>query len=160
MTYINSQTLRQAIREKRFTSHTSGEAPGFVQANLVILRKDWAWDFFQQRHDLIRVILFELLNDEDQLDMVYKFFDSILVEHLPTEITDRLNDQSVTLGLASFFYGLVPFLMTIAIGDQWAQHYQIPPENLKHHFVIVFNRLFIRHIMDVLNEGSPPVSER
>ncbi len=113
---------------------------------------EWAWEFLQERHDLIRVILFELLNDEDQLDMIYKFFDSILVEYLPPELTDRNNDQAILLGLTSFFYGLLPFLMVIAIGNQWAAHYQIPEKDLKSHFIVSFNRLFAHHLMDVLRD--------
>lgn len=38
--------LRQAIRRGEFTSHTSGYCSGFVQANLVILPKSWADEFF------------------------------------------------------------------------------------------------------------------
>jgi uncharacterized protein YcsI (UPF0317 family) len=39
--------LRGAIRAGRFRGHTSGLAPGFVQANIVILPRDWAYDFLQ-----------------------------------------------------------------------------------------------------------------
>ncbi len=44
--------LRGLIRNGEFKGHTSGYAKGFVQANLVILQKDWAFDFllFAQRN--------------------------------------------------------------------------------------------------------------
>lgn len=44
--------LRAAARAGEFTGHTSGYAPGYVQTNLVILPRDWAWDFllFAQRN--------------------------------------------------------------------------------------------------------------
>lgn len=112
---------------------------------------EWGWDYLYDRHDLIRVILFELLDDEDQLDFIYKYFDSILLEYLPESVKERTSDQAILMALASFFYGLLPFLMVIAIGDQWAGHYQISMDHLKNHFVTAFNRLYVRHIMDVLN---------
>lgn len=37
--------LRYAARTGAFTSHTAGVAPGYIQANLVILPQDWAEDF-------------------------------------------------------------------------------------------------------------------
>ena len=126
----------------------------------LFLLADWAWEFLQERQELIRVILFELLNDQDQLDLIYKFFDSILVERLPASLVDRRNEQSLLIGLTAFFYGLLPFLMVIAIGDQWAEHYQLPPEGLKQHFVAAFNRLFARHLMDVLDTENESTDER
>jgi uncharacterized protein YcsI (UPF0317 family) len=44
--------VRQACRSGGFTGPTPGLAMGFVQANLVILPRDWAWDFllFCQRN--------------------------------------------------------------------------------------------------------------
>jgi uncharacterized protein YcsI (UPF0317 family) len=44
--------LRKEARKGTFSSHTNGLAPGYVQANLVILSSDWAYDFllFAQRN--------------------------------------------------------------------------------------------------------------
>lgn len=39
--------LRQLIRAGRYRGHTSGLARGHVQANIVILTRDWAYDFLQ-----------------------------------------------------------------------------------------------------------------
>lgn len=52
MNYQTGKELRQAIRNKNFLEPTSGYATDYVQANLVILPKDWAWDFllFAQRN--------------------------------------------------------------------------------------------------------------
>lgn len=51
-TDITPYELRQKIRSGEFTDNTSGLCSGFVQANLVILPKDWAQDFllFCQRN--------------------------------------------------------------------------------------------------------------
>jgi uncharacterized protein YcsI (UPF0317 family) len=45
-------TVRAACRRGKFTGHTAGLAPGFVQANLCIVPKDYATDFaaFCQRN--------------------------------------------------------------------------------------------------------------
>ena len=42
---ISLPELRQLIRSNQFTDSTSGLAPGYLQANLVILPSDWATDF-------------------------------------------------------------------------------------------------------------------
>ncbi|MYE58900.1 MAG: hypothetical protein F4X35_04875, partial [Alphaproteobacteria bacterium] len=42
--------MRKAIRTGRFDRVTFGRAPGFVQANLVILPADWAGDFLRYCH--------------------------------------------------------------------------------------------------------------
>ncbi len=49
---IHPRDLRRDIREGRLTGPTAGLAPGYVQANLVILRKRYAFDFllFCQRN--------------------------------------------------------------------------------------------------------------
>ena len=39
--------LRQLIRDKRITCHTSGMAAGYAQANLVILPNEYADDFME-----------------------------------------------------------------------------------------------------------------
>lgn len=50
--YATGLDLRMAARTGEFTGHTNGEAPGAVQANLVVLPRDWAYDFlvFAQRN--------------------------------------------------------------------------------------------------------------
>ncbi|RTZ93172.1 MAG: putative hydro-lyase [Deltaproteobacteria bacterium] len=48
----NPDEIRREIREGRYTKPTAGLAPGYVQANLVILKKAYAFDFllFCQRN--------------------------------------------------------------------------------------------------------------
>jgi len=50
--YSQPQLLRQAAREGRFKEATSGHAPGFLQANLMIVPQAYAFDFllFCQRN--------------------------------------------------------------------------------------------------------------
>lgn len=49
---VTGQQVRQACRESAWTGPTAGLAAGYVQANLVILPSDWAFDFllFCQRN--------------------------------------------------------------------------------------------------------------
>lgn len=49
---LNPVELRHLIRQGKYTGNTSGLAPGYTQANLVILPKDLAYDFllFTQRN--------------------------------------------------------------------------------------------------------------
>ena len=44
--------MREEIRSGRFTDQTSGSCPGYAQANLVVLPKEYAYDFllFAQRN--------------------------------------------------------------------------------------------------------------
>ncbi len=50
--YKTGKDIRNAIRKEEWTSSTSGQAGGCVQANLCILPGDWAYDFllFAQRN--------------------------------------------------------------------------------------------------------------
>jgi len=50
--YLTGFDVRTACRAGQWTGPTAGFAPGFAQANLVILPRDWAWDFllFCQRN--------------------------------------------------------------------------------------------------------------
>jgi len=52
MMSLSPREVRQAVREGRWAGPTAGMAPRFVQANLVILPRDWAFDFllFCQRN--------------------------------------------------------------------------------------------------------------
>ena len=47
MAYQNPSELRQAIRSSQFTLPTSGQCPGYIQANMVILSKSVAEKFLQ-----------------------------------------------------------------------------------------------------------------
>jgi uncharacterized protein YcsI (UPF0317 family) len=51
-TFKTGEEVRLACREGKWQKQTSGLAYGYVQANLVILDKEWAWDFlvFAQRN--------------------------------------------------------------------------------------------------------------
>jgi uncharacterized protein YcsI (UPF0317 family) len=44
---LSPAELRRQARSGRFTSNTSGHAPGFVQCNLVVLPDAWAGDFLR-----------------------------------------------------------------------------------------------------------------
>ena len=44
--YKTGLELRLAARAKRFTGPTAGHCTGYVQANLAVLPRDWAFDFF------------------------------------------------------------------------------------------------------------------
>lgn len=46
MSYDNPQEVRELIRRGELSRPTCGLAPGYTQANLVILPKDYAFDFF------------------------------------------------------------------------------------------------------------------
>lgn len=50
--FVTGSDVRQACRTEMWTGPTAGLAPGFAQANLVILPRDWAFDFllFCQRN--------------------------------------------------------------------------------------------------------------
>ena len=52
MAYKLPQEVRTAIRSGEFKNQTSGQAPGYAQANLCILPKEYAFDFllFCQRN--------------------------------------------------------------------------------------------------------------
>src|SRR5258705_1933635 len=39
--------LRAAVRSGRFSAHTSGQCPGYAQANLAVLPKDYAAEFLR-----------------------------------------------------------------------------------------------------------------
>ena len=43
--YNYPSALRQAIRNGEFLGQTSGQAPGYAQANLCILPREYAFDF-------------------------------------------------------------------------------------------------------------------
>ena len=52
------QTVRQAIREKRYNGHTSGLATDYAQANLAILPKEYAYDFLLFAKEILKLVRF------------------------------------------------------------------------------------------------------
>lgn len=44
---VEPEALRQMIRNKEVTGHTSGMAKGYIQANVVILPSKYAYDFLK-----------------------------------------------------------------------------------------------------------------
>jgi len=47
LVYAEPAALRAAIRSGKFSAHTSGQCPGYAQANLAVLPKDFAADFLR-----------------------------------------------------------------------------------------------------------------
>jgi uncharacterized protein YcsI (UPF0317 family) len=47
LVYAEPAALRAAIRSGKFTTHTSGQCPGYAQANLAVLPRDFAADFLR-----------------------------------------------------------------------------------------------------------------
>ncbi len=47
LVYAEPAALRAAIRSGKFDAHTSGQCPGYAQANLAVLPKDYAADFLR-----------------------------------------------------------------------------------------------------------------
>ena len=47
MIYAEPAALRAAIRAGNFNAHTSGQCPGYAQANLAVLPKEYAADFLR-----------------------------------------------------------------------------------------------------------------
>jgi uncharacterized protein YcsI (UPF0317 family) len=47
LVYAEPSALRAAIRSGQFTAHTSGQCPGYAQANLAVLPRDFAADFLR-----------------------------------------------------------------------------------------------------------------
>jgi uncharacterized protein YcsI (UPF0317 family) len=47
LTYTEPAALRAAIRSGKFSAHTSGQCPGYAQANLAVLPKDYADEFLR-----------------------------------------------------------------------------------------------------------------
>ena len=117
MVYRTGSELRTAARSGAFTEHTSGRAPGYVQANLVVLPRDWAYDFlvFAQRNPKPCPVLevgeagdpctSVLADDGDvRTDIpLYRVYEhGELVEEIP-EITSRWRDDLVFFLLGCSF---------------------------------------------------------
>ncbi|NBS57804.1 MAG: DUF1445 domain-containing protein, partial [Betaproteobacteria bacterium] len=47
LVHAEPSALRAAIRAGKFDAHTSGQCPGYAQANLAVLPKDYAADFLR-----------------------------------------------------------------------------------------------------------------
>ena len=115
--YRTGRELRQAARSGNFSGHTSGEAPGSVQANLVILTRDWAWDFlvFAQRNpkpcpilevgevgDPLTRIIADGADIRTDIPRYRVYIDGDLAEE-PLEITSRWQEDFVFFLLGCSF---------------------------------------------------------
>lgn len=105
--------LRAASRSGEFTGQTSGQTPGYAQANLCILPKKYAFDFllFCQRNPkpcpLIRVlepgeIGFEDIDIRTDVPKYRIFRDGVLVEEA-NSVKDVWQDDFVTFVIGCSF---------------------------------------------------------
>jgi uncharacterized protein YcsI (UPF0317 family) len=109
--------LRRRIRAGHHTGHTAGHAPGFVQANICMLPKDWADEFllFCQRNPkpcpLLAVSdpgdprlpgLGADLDIRTDLPSYFVFRDGVMMEEV-TDITSLWRDDLVTFALGCSF---------------------------------------------------------
>ena len=117
MSDMTPREVRQAIREGKWTGPTAGIAPGFVQANLVILPCDWAFDLllFSQRNPRPCPLL-EVTEPGDpeprglaagsdvrtDLPRYRVYRDGVLVEE-PTDIRDLWRDDLVSFLIGCSF---------------------------------------------------------
>jgi uncharacterized protein YcsI (UPF0317 family) len=111
--FASPQDVRRACRDGSFSEPTAGHAPGYAQANLCILPKEYAFDFllFCQRNPkpcpLLRVLEpgSFLLNDIDIRSDVPKyriFEDGVLVKEVQN-IQDVWQEDFVTFVIGCSF---------------------------------------------------------
>ncbi len=116
------RTLRAEIRAGRFTGVTSGVAPGFVQANLVALPREYAYDFllFCQRNPRPCPVL--EVTDAGAVEPVQLAPGADLRSDLPryrVYVDGELADE-VTDATAYWRDDLVAFLLGCSFTFEWA----------------------------------------
>ncbi len=107
--FRTGKQLRKEARKGTFSSHTNGLVHGYVQANLVILAKDWAYDFllFAQRNpkpcpllevgdvgDYLTHVLAEKADIRTDIPLYFIYRDGELVEERK-EIVELWRDDFV-----------------------------------------------------------------
>ena len=114
---VDPQRARLAMREGRWTGPTAKLAPGYVQANLVILPKDWVFDFllFCQRNPKPCPLLVTsesgaatLPGWAEDLDLRtdlsgYRVFEDGRLVAEPDDVRDLWRDDLVTFALGCSF---------------------------------------------------------
>jgi len=120
----------------------------------------WAWQYMEQQRDLLKIILSESLQDHGHGELLFRLFDTVLLSRLPPELAERRDDEALQLGMAAFFFGLIPFLMAITMGEQWAAYYGVEPEQWPEHFFAVFDALYARYIVEWISAESQEEKER
>ena len=109
----------------------------------------WGWQYMEQRRDLIKIVLSESLQDHGHNELLFHLFDTML-QNLPPALTERRDEEALQLGMTVFFFGLTPFLMALAIGEQWATYYGVDPERVPEYFSTAFEATYARYVLDWL----------
>jgi AcrR family transcriptional regulator len=110
----------------------------------------WAWEHLDKQRDLLKIVLFEALVDEGHNELLFQCFDTSLLSRLPSDLAERRDDEALQLLMAAFFFGVIPFLMALAIGEQWAIHYGINPERMQELFLPLVDEMY-GHCLDYLD---------
>ena len=120
----------------------------------------WAWQYMSQQQDMLKIILYEVLMDHEGSDLLFRLFDTTLVDRLPPEVVTRRDDDTVRLAVGAFFFGLTPFLMAIVMGEKFAAYYGLEAERMPEHFLTVLDEMYSRYMLDRMGIKDPEENER
>jgi AcrR family transcriptional regulator len=120
----------------------------------------WAWQYMSQQQDMLKIILYEVLMDHEGSDLLFRLFDTALIDRLPPEVIARRDDDTVRLAVGAFFFGLTPFLMAIVMGEKFAAYYGLEAERMPEHFLAVMDGMYSRYMLERMGIKDPEENER
>jgi AcrR family transcriptional regulator len=120
----------------------------------------WAWQYMSQQQDMLKIILYEVLMDHEGSDLLFRLFDTVLINRLPSEMIARRDDDTVRLAVGAFFFGLTPFLVAIVMGEKFAAYYGLEAERMPDHFLAVLDEMYSRYMLDRMGIKDSEENER
>lgn len=100
---------------------------------------DEMFSLMNKRKDILRIITIEALKSNSQDVTIFKILHPFFESKLANLKNKGLNDdEDIGILANSFFFGMMPFLIFLTLGDRWSDFYDLDRNEVKGKFMEIF----------------------
>lgn len=142
--------LKEAIREKELFIK---EIKSFDEIDFEEAFKMLS-DFLNRKKVFFKIIAMEALKSNPKDMSIFNYLNPILEYSLKRlqEMGIKVEDTTF-IRLAAFFFGMIPLSSFYALGEKWAEYYQVDKEEAEKKFLEAYKKIYVEPLMHYLNKN-------
>lgn len=99
---------------------------------------DEMFSLMNKRKDILRIIAIESLKSNSKDNTIFKILNPFFKSKLSNSKDKDQHENDIEILIECFFFGMMPFLVFLTLGDRWADFYDFNRNEVKKRFVEIF----------------------
>lgn len=96
------------------------------------------FSLMNRKKDILRIITIESLKSNSQDNTIFKILHPFFESKLANSKNKDLDDDDIEILINCFFFGMMPFLVFLTLGDRWSDFYNFDRDEVKKSFIEIF----------------------